>query len=268
MPESSGLDLSARDALVRLLLCAAAMKDSGLRSLVVQRLPTEITIRLHEFDTPLAIVTNLVAVCNEHPDGIAALVNALRHFEGASKAMEAIDSWRATMARQSVPPTGAPEPQEPDHRTERKTGLTSVVVSISMLALILALAASYHHLGGRSFVHGPGTDQEANWRGWGQSYLTQISVTFVFTSSGERLTIDLPLDLQCAKAARHVVREHYLGALRNGRKATYLDEAIYWIRKDGTKCQHESLRDAGISQGDELRIGYRIPEGTIVPSDR
>lgn len=81
------------DALSALLLQCHVLRDERTRSDVLSRLPDEMSIRMENRNTPHLFATAVVTKSNEFPGGLREMIEAVRHFEGPTSAMKAIDVW-------------------------------------------------------------------------------------------------------------------------------------------------------------------------------
>ncbi|WP_428267121.1 effector-associated domain 2-containing protein [Haliangium sp.] len=91
------LDRTDADRLAELLEACAALLDVDRWEPLIARLPMEIRLRLVR-TRPGAVrlfVLNLVDTCNLYVGGLGGLVEAVRHVEGDTAQMQAVDDFLA-----------------------------------------------------------------------------------------------------------------------------------------------------------------------------
>ncbi|WP_428268201.1 SUMF1/EgtB/PvdO family nonheme iron enzyme [Haliangium sp.] len=101
------LSQDAQDELARLLAGCHAVSDAHTRDEIIRRLPPDIRDSLPTGVNQRVLLSALARACSNYPNGLAALGDAVRVFEGESFSMQALDAFLAKHAS----PIGA----EPDH---------------------------------------------------------------------------------------------------------------------------------------------------------
>lgn len=80
-----------------------------------------------------------------------------------------------------------------------------------------------------------------------------VTPTVVFRSTGERVLVTLPLDMDVQAAAKYIVGEIFLRELPPPRRSIYLNEDVKWaLVHEDEFYENGTLRDAGI--GDHSQI--------------
>ncbi|GEM_PF-3984855 len=87
----------------------------------------------------------------------------------------------------------------------------------------------------------------------------RVKTTVIFESTGERFTVCLPLDLRCDFAARRIIGEIFLEDLPPHRRDAYLHEGQFFLLKGDERHCDFTLREAGIKDGDEIKVMTVIP---------
>ncbi len=85
------------DRLIRALEGCTTIKDHHARAQIIERLPSDILVRIRYLPMLRSHVTEIVLTCASIPGGLLALRQAVHHFEGDTDHMNAFDSVLASM---------------------------------------------------------------------------------------------------------------------------------------------------------------------------
>jgi len=86
-----------------------------------------------------------------------------------------------------------------------------------------------------------------------------VSPTVIFHSTGERISVTLPLELGVRDAARRIIEEIFLRDLPPARRALYARSFAVNLVHDGKVLHDGTLRDAGIDNASELSVSAYTP---------
>ena len=89
-PES--LSLEEKRQIVEALLACPSIRDNSSRHAVLQQLPSEISDAIQAASRAKIHVANIVDSCFNFPDGLTALVETIRFFDGGTRQMQALDA--------------------------------------------------------------------------------------------------------------------------------------------------------------------------------
>ncbi|MCP4700302.1 MAG: hypothetical protein GY862_26135, partial [Gammaproteobacteria bacterium] len=104
--ESAGFKLESeqKQALIDAVLDCPAIRNRGARDAVMEELPGNIKNSIQRSSPDRIDVTNIVLTCLDYPDGLEALIDNLRFFEGKSASMQTLDKlYREIQAKQAQP---------------------------------------------------------------------------------------------------------------------------------------------------------------------
>ncbi|MYQ86459.1 MULTISPECIES: hypothetical protein [unclassified Streptomyces] len=81
-----------------------------------------------------------------------------------------------------------------------------------------------------------------------------ISIVVVFKSTGERVLVSLPADMEIESAAKHIVGEIFLRELPAPRRALYITDTNFSLTHNGTEYRSGTLQSVGVREGDEVSV--------------
>ncbi|WP_143832084.1 hypothetical protein [Nocardiopsis sp. CNR-923] len=105
-------------------------------------------------------------------------------------------------------------------------------------------------------LEGSGVENE-----WESEDAEMLNLTVAFTSTGERMEVALPLDMDMQVAARKVIGEVFLRDLRPSRRSVYLQNVSYYFSGSTLGKNMGTLRESGLVNGDVVNItgAYKYP---------
>lgn len=81
-----------------------------------------------------------------------------------------------------------------------------------------------------------------------------VSPLVVFHSTGERVLVTLPLDMEIRTAGKYIVGEIFFRELPPSRRSGYLTDTTFTITHDGHTYYSGTLRDAGIRDQSQISV--------------